>query len=107
MCQEALESVYRAIDETNQLLPDGQRLAKSPGTVLFGGDTGLDSVGLLGLIAALARTVEEDHGIALSLLDEEVLSYGEGSSLTAGQLAAYITSKRASDAQEHGEGHPD
>ncbi len=66
-------AIHRAIDDVNGLLPEGQRLEKTPETVLFGRQSGLDSLGLVNLIVAIERHVEQASGTAVSLSSAEVL----------------------------------
>lgn len=69
-------SVLGAIDDVNTLLLSGQRLTKSPETVLFGHKGGLDSLGLVNLIVAVEQRVSGELGISVNLASESVRSAG-------------------------------
>lgn len=86
-------AIYRAIDEVNGLLREDQKLGKSPETVLFGRQSGLDSLGLVNLIVAIERHVEQASGTAVSLSSPEVLLAEPSPFASVRALADFVTAK--------------
>tara|TARA_B100000586_G_C19841627_1_gene314838 strand:- start:61 stop:369 length:309 start_codon:yes stop_codon:yes gene_type:complete len=69
-----LESIYAAIDEVNEQLPEDQNLEKSLETVLLGSSGKLESVNLVNLLVAIEENIEETFGIPISITDERAVS---------------------------------
>src|SRR5262245_41525642 len=61
--------------------------AKSP---LFGQDGVLDSVGLVSLIVAIEQSVEESHGVTLTLASEKAMSRRSSPFATVGTVVNYL-----------------
>jgi acyl carrier protein len=75
----------------NGQLPSSGQLVKSPATRLFDPAGGaLDSLGLVNLIVALEQTLEDDHGLTLSLADETARTDGRNPFETVDTLAHHI-----------------
>jgi acyl carrier protein len=85
-----IESVYRAVDEVNELQPSGVNLEKSLKTALFGDGAILDSLGLVGLIVAVEEQIQDEFGVAVTLADERALSQSQSPFLTIGTLVDYV-----------------
>lgn len=85
-------AIHRAIDDVNAQLPPGARLKKEPGTVLFGREEGLDSLGLVNLIVALEKHVEAGVGTSVSLSSPEVMLAAESPFASVRSLTEYLTS---------------
>ncbi len=64
--EPALRAMHKAIAELNDLLPAPERLSTAGDTVLGGR---LDSLGVVNLLLALERIVEENEGVTVSLMD--------------------------------------
>ncbi|MBT6295730.1 MAG: hypothetical protein HOJ14_04130, partial [Nitrospina sp.] len=60
--EKILNCIYEAVDEVNEQLPDGQKLEKSPDTVLFGESGKLESIDLVNVLVATEDSVEEEFG---------------------------------------------
>lgn len=82
--------VQDAIGELNEQLPDGQKLACSPETPLYGAGGAVDSVGLLNLIVAVERRIADELGKTISLTDENALSVTQSPFRTVGSLIAHV-----------------
>jgi acyl carrier protein len=67
--------IFKAIDEINETLPKEQWVQKSIDTLLFGTSSKLDSLGLITLIVAIEQKIEEETKTAITLTDEETISY--------------------------------
>ena len=83
------KTIFSAIDDVNELLLPSQRLAKSPETVLMGNESALDSLGLVNLIVATERRVEEAFGVNVVLVDQESMSLKESPFKKIGTLVDY------------------
>lgn len=84
--------VFAAVDEVNQQLRRGQRLAKSEATIISGESSQLDSLGLVNLIFSIEQKVEEEFGITLALADEVVSAVDQDPFRTIGSLSDCILS---------------
>ncbi|MDB4986299.1 MAG: acyl carrier protein [Myxococcaceae bacterium] len=67
-----LELVYAAIDEYNASATTA--LTKTPETALYGGDSTIDSLGLVHLIIALEQNVFDQTGLSLALAADKAFS---------------------------------
>lgn len=88
--QKVIESIYRAIDEFNALVPPPKQLEKSPVTVLFGERGRLDSLGLVSLILEVEGQIEADFETPVSLADERAMSRRSSPFRSVATLADYI-----------------
>jgi hypothetical protein len=68
--QSALRHVYNAIDSANELRRREDWIPKVPDVQLAGQDGALDSLGLATLLLSVERSVEDESGRAISILDE-------------------------------------
>ena len=66
--------MYVAIDEANLDREDHPPLKKSPETPIYGAGSGLDSLGLINLLAAVEEEVEREAGVLVPLANERALS---------------------------------
>ncbi|MDA1183359.1 MAG: hypothetical protein O2930_01780 [Acidobacteria bacterium] len=89
--QQIIESIYRAIDEFNVLVPPPAQLDKSPSTVLFGEHGRLDSLGLVSLILDVEGQVEADFDMSVSLTSERAMSRDTSPFRSIDTLADYIS----------------
>lgn len=90
--EKVLQTVMDAIDELNEQLPKGEKVEKSPDTVLFGSEGSLDSLRLVSLITTIEQKIEETSGVNAALLEEIDLLEGDNPFNTVRSLAAYVTS---------------
>jgi acyl carrier protein len=84
-------TILRALDELNDQLPPDHRLPKVDSTALAGPGGGLDSLGLVNLIALVEQKIEEDFRTPVNLIDEGFLGDGQAFA-TVGALTAFISS---------------
>lgn len=91
--EQVATAIYQAIDDVNAQLPAARRLKKEPGTVLFGREEGLDSLGLVNLVVALERHIESGFGRAVSLSDPEVLFEPESPFSSIRALGQYVAGR--------------
>jgi acyl carrier protein len=90
------DTIFRAIDEVNAQLPANQQLLKADDTVLVGASGGLDSLGLVNLIAVLEQLVEAEFQTSISLIDDDLMSeapvhFADVASLTRHLAASLAT----------------
>jgi acyl carrier protein len=93
---KALEIVYAAIDVVNEQIIDGEKIAKSPDTILLGDDGKIDSLTLVNLVVAVEDHLASKEGVMITLVDEETFSSGEHLLRTVGSLATLIERKMKS-----------
>lgn len=91
---EALDAIYKTIDEVNRQLPGGSALAKSPLTVLIGEGGSLDSLGLITLLVGIEDALQS-RGIQLAVLDEDALAEAGGPYRTVGSLRDWMVARSA------------
>lgn len=88
--ESALAAVRTGLDEVNEQLDPAARLAAEPGTVLFGPDSRLDSLGLVTLLVAVERNLQRATGRRVALATNDQL-YGDDSPLrTVGSFAQFL-----------------
>jgi len=89
--EKILNSIYAALDEVNEQLPDDQQLEKSPDTVLLGESGKIESIDLVNILVATEENVEEAFGVPLSITDERAVSEKNSPFTTIGTLCDFIT----------------
>jgi hypothetical protein len=89
--QQVLSAIYRAVDEVNLILPSGKQMQKAPEVALRGGSSPLDSLGLVNLLLAVERQVEERFGTVITLFDDRVFSSADVTLGDIRSLAEYIS----------------
>lgn len=82
--------VYRAVDEINRELSDGQRLEKDPATVLFGTNASIDSMALVSFIVAVEEQLLNELGIAMTLADDKAMSMERSPFRTLATFVDYV-----------------
>lgn len=88
--KKVLESIYAAIDEFNATQPPDRQLGKSPGTVLLGPATTLDSLGLVGILVAVEQQVSTDFEKPITLASEKAFSLRNSPFANVASLTDYI-----------------
>jgi acyl carrier protein len=86
-----LKSIYNAVDEVNEQLPEGQSLEKSPNTVLLGESGKLESIDLVNILVATEENIEEAFGVPISITDERAVSETNSPFTTIGSLCEFIS----------------
>ena len=91
---KAIEQIsFKCIEELNRQLPPESKLKNSLDAILVGEGGALDSLGLITLIVSLEEAVQEETGICMELLEEELLIDSEGPFRTVGSIVNWIISK--------------
>jgi acyl carrier protein len=89
-------SIFKAIDEVNNMLPEERRLKKLPDTFLAGDRGKLESLELINFIVELEGRLQKDFGLTLNLI--EWLEFSEDSMKRVDGLAKFI--KAQADREE-------
>ena len=89
--EKILNSIYEALNEVNEELPDDQQLEKSPDTVLLGESGKIESIDLVNILVATEENVEEAFGVPVSITDERAVSEKNSPFTTIGTLCDFIT----------------
>jgi hypothetical protein len=92
--QDILNLAYFSIDETNRQLPAGDRLQKSPDTLLLGEGSGLDSLSLISFIVCFEEALEQAHGVRHNFLEEGFLQDPAGPLKSIGSLVEFIVQRQ-------------
>ncbi len=83
--------IFSAIDEINLQLSKEQWLKKSIDTILFGEDSGLDSIGFITFIVLTEQKIENEFGVIITLTNEKAMSKGKNPFKDVGNLTEYIS----------------
>ena len=89
--KQVLEIIYNAIDTLNEEMEDNDQIEKTENAILFGSNSGLDSMGLVNLITLIEQNIEEATGKFISIADERAMSLEESPFRTVASLKEYIT----------------
>ena len=82
--------LFAAIEEINEQLPPGRKLAADTSTLLFEAEGVLDSLTLVQLIVATEQKVQETLNIIITLADDRAMSQKNSPFKSVGSLASYI-----------------
>lgn len=83
---DIVASLYAVIDMLNEQLPKGRKLEKSPGLVLVGPDSAVDSLTLINLVVETEGRLFEDFGCEVTLVDLVALPLERNPFRTLGAL---------------------
>ena len=88
--EEALQSVYRALERLNEELDEPIEI--TPTTQLFGTDAVIDSLSLVSMIVDVEAEASEAMGMPVSLTDDRAINQEVSPFSSPQTLAAYIVS---------------
>jgi acyl carrier protein len=88
--EDVLATILQCIEIINKQLPDGEKLALNPSTVLIGDQGRLDSLGLVMLISDIEQEIANKFSIHCALLDEVVADDTVDEDWTVGRLHQFI-----------------
>jgi hypothetical protein len=88
---KVLKSIYEAVDEVNEQLPEERTLEKSPDTVLLGEAGRLESIELVNILVATESNVEDAFGVPISVTDERAISEKNSPFKTIESLCGFIS----------------
>lgn len=84
--------IETAINNQAPLLSNPIDLSQGDATPLFGPESVLDSLGLVTLILSIEEMIEEEMGVAITLVSEKAMSARRSPFATVGSLAEFIAS---------------
>ncbi|MGA8489213.1 MAG: acyl carrier protein [Terriglobales bacterium] len=87
---DVLRVIYESIADLNLQLPQDRRMEQSASTVLFGGGSRLDSLGLGNFIVIAEQKLEERFGFRFDLTEDDPFSPATGHFRTVQSLATYV-----------------
>jgi acyl carrier protein len=88
--EDLAQTIYEAMEELNEQLPEENNLPKERETVLFGEDGLLDSMGVINLLVILEEKLESNLKISVGLtIDSEILAQPERR-WTVAELSSHI-----------------
>ena len=89
--KKILNLIFCAIDEINLRLSNNQKIKKTKGTVLYGKDSILDSLGLVNLLVIIEQNIEDEFDVNITIADEKAMSHKHSPFKTINTLATYIS----------------
>lgn len=90
--QEKLEqAIFAAVDELNDQLPKGVRVAKSLDAPLYGQGGKLESIDLVNLIIEVEEKVKDAFGVSITIADDRAMSSQNSPFVTLGALSSYVS----------------
>jgi len=87
---DVLKILFDSIDELNLDLDSEEKILKDENTVVFGENSGLDSIGLVNFITIIEERLEEETGHFVTIADERALSFEDSPFKTISTLRNYI-----------------
>lgn len=70
----ALAAIKNAVAEINASMPADKQISSDPDAALFGGDSALDSVGLVNVVMAAEQYIGDETGEDIVLASESAMS---------------------------------
>jgi len=83
--------LFEIIDETNDRLPEDERIEKEKSTQLYGEGAALDSMEFVNFIVAFEQRIQSDLDVTVNLEEETAEFPGDGPFRSIETLAAYAT----------------
>jgi len=91
MKEKVVKMIEEALSEINEELESEELKHITKDTKLYGGNSALDSLGLVNLIADLEDIISEKFGKEVVLADEKAMSQRTSPFRTVESLSEYIT----------------
>lgn len=88
---DLIRLVIEALEDLDQAGPAPDGAPIGPETPLFGREGLLDSLGLVTLVVAVERALEDRFGVQVSLADDRAMSQTQSPFRTVRSLAEYAT----------------
>jgi acyl carrier protein len=86
------EIIQSAIQAQMPLLPEPMDLSQGEAIRLFGEGGALDSMGLVTLVLTIEEMIEDEMGVAITIVSEKAMSARRSPFATIGSLAEFIDS---------------
>jgi hypothetical protein len=91
---EVLRTIYEAIDSHNEQLSHGEvagaRIGKSPDTLLFARGSGLDSLGLVGILIEIEQLIDEKYEKRITIANEKAMSKSQSPFRSVDSLCSHV-----------------
>src|SRR3954447_1520317 len=89
MKQQLIELVIESVREVADFEHRSLAVPLGPGTILFGTDGILDSMGLVNVVILVEQRISDQHEASITLADRRAVSQSSSPFRTVGSLAAY------------------
>ena len=86
--KKIIEIIFKSIEEMNQL--NDNKIILDVKTQLFGGNCGLDSLGLVNLIVSIEGNINSEYNVSISIADEKAMSQKHSQFKSVDTLADYV-----------------
>jgi len=86
--KEIIGIIFNSIEEINQ--QNDTHIVKDINTKLFGGNSELDSLGLVNLIVSIEEAINNGYNVSISIADEKAMSQKHSPFRSVDTLADYI-----------------
>ena len=95
MKKEISKIVIDTIKDFNESLAEDDKISTNLEASLYGGDSNLDSLGLVSLIVGLEQNIEDELEKTISLADEKAMSQNSSPFKNINSLIDYINKNLA------------
>ena len=82
--------IFEALVSLNEELPEGEQVAISEGTLLFGGESTIDSLSLVSVIVDVETAVSTKFGRPIALTDDRAMSREPSPFTSVRTLAEFV-----------------
>lgn len=100
--QQIAEELRESLADVNEQLPRGSELKWDESASLAPGSSGLDSLAMVNLYAAIETKLEKRFGLALNLAEETEMASGRDPWCNIGTLIDFLTERVAARLGENG-----
>ena len=89
--EKLVNAIFAAVDELNDQLPKGVRVAKSLDAPLYGPGGNLESIDLVNLIIEVEEKVKDAFAVSITIADDRAVSAHDSPFVTLGALTNYVS----------------
>lgn len=90
MREKIVDILVNTVKDFNESLPEDEKLSTDLNEALYGGDSRLDSLGLVSLIVGIEQNIEDHLEQTISLADEKAMSQKSNPFKNLDSLTSYI-----------------
>ena len=90
MREKIVDILVSSVEDFNESLPEDEKLSTNLNDALYGGDSSLDSMGLVSLIVGIEQNIEDHLEQTISLADEKAMSQKSNPFKNLDSLTRYI-----------------
>jgi hypothetical protein len=88
--EQVVAAVFAAVDELNEMLPEGEQLAKDEGARLTGDGAAIKSLSLANLLVGIEEQIEDVTGDSISIVGGDPLPEDPSPLETLGTMIDYV-----------------